>query len=123
MKRIILGFGGCLLVMLVFTACNLQTDQPSTVPATPTVNQNVTGVFAGVKVAGPGQNATVNVQTAGGTQIYLISPNTTLTLGGKACSINELASIQAGNTSYNCTVVYNDQMGVFGVYVTGGTTK
>lgn len=34
-----------------------------------------------------------------------------------------LAAIQAGNASYNCTVVYNDQMGVFGVYVTGGTAK
>ena len=123
MKRLLSGVACIFTVMLVLTACNLQTGQPSTVPANPTTNQNVTGVFAGVKVAGPGQNATVNVQTAGGTQIYLISPNTTLTLGGKACSINELASIQAGNTSYNCTVVYNDQMGVFGVYVTGGTTK
>jgi len=112
-----------LMVMLVFSGCNLQTNQPSTVPATMTANQNVTGVFAGVRVAAVGGNATVNVQTAGGTQAYSISPNASLTIGGKACSINDLAAIQAGNTSYNCTVIYNDQMGVFGVYVTGGTTK
>ncbi len=109
------------MVVPVLAGCNLQTNQPSTVPATQTANQNVTGVFAGVKVTGA--NSTVTVQTAGGTQSYSISPNTTLTLGGKACSINELAGIQAGNTSYNCTVVYNDQLGVFGVYVTGGTVK
>ena len=122
MKRIVLGLTGTLLVILVFTGCNLKTNEPSTVPSTPTANQNVTGVFAGVKMASGG-NGTVSVQTAGGTQSYSISPNTTLTLGGKSCSINDLASIQAGNTSYNCTVVYNDQMGVFGVYVTGGTAK
>jgi hypothetical protein len=63
------------------------------------------------------------VQTAGRTQSYSISPNATLTLGGKACSIDELAAIQANNTSYNCTVIYNDQLGVFGVYVTGGAAK
>ena len=121
MKRSLLGLASVLLVMLVLTGCNLQTSQPSTVPAVPTANQNVTGVFAGVKATGA--NSTVSVQTAGGTQSYAISPNTTLTLGGKSCSINDLAAIQAGNTSYNCTVVYNDQMGVFGVYVTGGTAK
>jgi len=113
----------CILTVILFPAgCNLQTNQASTVPATPTANQNVTGVFAGVKVAGAG-NSTVTVQTAGGPQSYSISSNTTVTLGGKACSINDLAAIQAGNTSYNCTVVYNDQLGVFGVYVTGGTVK
>lgn len=122
MKTILLAAACIFTAMLVSAGCNLETDQPSTVPATPTANQNVTGVFAGVKVASTG-NSTVNVQTAGGTQAYLISPNTTLTLGGKACSIDDLAVIQTGNTSYNCTVVYNDQMGVFGVYVTGVTTK
>ncbi len=119
MKRLRLGLACILTAMLVSTGCNLQTDKPSTVPTTPTANQNVTGVFAGVKLA----NSTISVQTAGGTQSYAISPNTTLTLGGKACTINDLAAIQTGNTTYSCTVVYNDQMGVFGVYVTGGTAK
>ncbi|MDO8578153.1 MAG: hypothetical protein Q7R50_03125 [Dehalococcoidales bacterium] len=123
MKRKFFGIAGILLVMLVFAGCNLQTNQPTTVPKTPTANQNVTGVFAGVKVASAGGNSSINVQTAGGTQSYSISPNTTLTLGGQACTLNDLAAIQAGNTSYNCTVVFNDQMGVFGVYVTGGTAK
>ena len=123
MKRIILCLAGILLIVPVLFGCNLQTNQPSTVPATPTTNQNVTGVFAGVKVAGAGLNATISVQTAGGTQSYPISPNATLTLSGQICTLNDLAAIQAGNTSFNCTVVYNDQLGVFGVYVTGGTAK
>ena len=118
-KKVIFPAAFCLALTVI--GCSVQTDQPGTVPSVQTANQNVTGVFAGVKVAGG--NATVNVNTPGGTQTYTISPNATLTLGGKSCSIDELAAIQSGNTSYNCTVVYNDAMGVFGVYVTGGTAK
>jgi hypothetical protein len=122
MRNKVVFTAGVLFILFVAMGCNLQTNQPSTVPATPTANQNVTGVFAGVKAAGAG-NSTITLQTAGGMQSYSISPNATVSLGGKACSINDLAALQAGNTSYNCTVVYNDQMGVFGVYVTGGTGK
>ena len=113
-----------ILVALSFAAgCSVQTEQPSTVPATPTANQNVTGLFVGATAAVSGGNATVNIQTSGGAQTFLISPNTTLTLGGKACTINDLTALQSGNNSYNCTVIYNNAMGVFGVYVTGGIAK
>mgnify|MGYP001602489745 CR=1 FL=1 len=123
MKRIDMVLAGILLIVPVLTGCNLQTDKPTPVPTTPTQNQNVTGLFGGVKVPAGGGNATVNVQTSNGTQTFVISPNATLTLGGQACTIDDLAAIQVGNTSYNCTVVVNDQMGVFGVYVTGGSVK
>ncbi len=123
MRRILVAATSVLMVILALTGCNLQTNQPTTVPKTPTVNQNVTGLFAGASVATAGGDATIKVQTPNGTQTFSVSPNATLTLAGQACSINDLASIQAGNTSYNCTVLFNEQMGVFGVYVTGGTAK
>ncbi len=122
MKRIFFFSAGLLLILAVAGACSVQTNQPSTVPTTPTQNQNVTGVFAGVNVV-PGGNSTIKVITVNGTQTLPIAPNATFSLAGQACSINDLAAIQAGNTSLNCTVAYNPQLGVFGVYVTGGGTK
>lgn len=108
-----------LTVMPAAAGCNVQTDQPTTVPKLPTPNQNVTGLLTGVQAL-PGGNSTVTIQTLDGPKTFPIAANTSLNLSGQACSINDLAAIQAGNTSLNCTVLYNDQLGVFGVYVTGG---
>lgn len=116
MKKI---FKTIILLVITFSAgCNVQTDQPTTVPKLPTANQNVTGLLTGVN-AEPGGNSTIQIQTANGTQIFTIAANTTFNLSGQACSIDDLAAIQAGNMSLNCTVLYNDELGVFGVYVTG----
>jgi ABC-type Fe3+-hydroxamate transport system substrate-binding protein len=107
-----------LLAVVVMAGCSVQTNQPSTVPALPTTNQNVTGLFAGINAV-PGGNSTIKLVTSNGTQTLPLAPNATFSLSGQACSLNDLAAIQAGNTTYNCSVLYNSQIGVFGVYVTG----
>ncbi len=120
MKKIILA--AFILFGITAAGCNVQTNQPSTVPSLPTQNQNVTGLLTGVKAV-PGGNSTITIQTANGTRTFSVAANTTLNLSGQACSITDLAAIQAGNTSLNCTVLYNEQLGVFGVYVTGNSSK
>jgi ABC-type enterochelin transport system substrate-binding protein len=89
------------------------TAQPAASPMAPmsTGMQNVSGILKTVtKNAGAGGSLTV--QTAQGNTNLAITPNTTITLEGKVCTVDQLAALQIANVSYNCTsVVYMDENG------------
>ncbi len=70
-----------------------------------TATQRIDGVVTGLTVPlnSPGS---LTMQTAQGPQTVQLADNTTYSLDGKACSIDDLGKlITSGNTTYNCTVV------------------
>lgn len=113
MKRVVLVVTGVLLVMVVlFVGCT-----PKTAPA-PVATQTVTGVLGTINTpAEPGPDI-VTIQTPEGLKTFPINAYTTYSLGGNACTLDQLEAVTTGNVSYNCTLVMDDEMGLTAIYVT-----
>lgn len=99
--RGLVGVMGVLLVIVILSA-GCAAKEPLVVAAA----QNVTGELKYLSVPLEGGDVTMTVQTAQGPQIIQLAANTTYELEGKACTIDDIGkALEAGNTTYNCTVI------------------
>jgi hypothetical protein len=91
---------GVLMSMVILSVGCTPKAQPAAAP------QNVTGELKYLSVPLEGGNATLTVQTPQGPQTVQLAANTTYSLQGKACSIDDIGqALTAGDTTYNCTVI------------------
>lgn len=116
MKRVVFVVTGVLLAMvIVLVGCSPKaTPAPAPAPKAPT--QNVTGILKDI-IPVPGQE-TVTIQTPQGPRTFRINSYTTFSLGGEACTLDELDKAAASNVSYNCTLTQDDERGLTAIYVT-----
>lgn len=116
MKSLVFVVIGVLLAMVVLSV-GCATKTPPTVPTAPT--QNVTGILKDVNVpAEPGKDV-ITIETPQGLQTFPVTSNTTYTLEGKICKLEDInKAVEAANVSYNCTLVYDEELGAIGAYVT-----
>ncbi len=110
MKKAILVVTVLLLVLAtVVVGCATKPSPAPTQP--PSVTE---GTLGGVDT----QKPAVTVETPKGRQTFPIGPNTGLTLNGQACSLDDLAALQASGEPYNCIVVYDEEGNTIAVNVT-----
>ena len=103
MKKFALGLGLILLAVTLFTvgcAKPAATPPPAAVQPKVTVTQ---GPLADVNVP----KSTVTVETPQGPKAFPITPQTTITFQGKACTLDQLAELEASGDNFDCTVVYD----------------
>jgi hypothetical protein len=118
MKRFFMVSTGVLLAMTMLSAGCAKATPAATPAATPPVTGALTGVNTPAQ-AGPD---VVTVQTPQGPTSVQVTPQTGLSFNGQFCTIDQLDALMTSNSSYNCTIVYDDQMGALAVYVTGTGT-
>ena len=115
MRRFVFLITGILLATVILSVGCGTKATPA--PAAPT--QNVTGVLKDVNTPAEAGKDVVTVETPQGLQTFPVTANTTYTLEGKTCTLEELNKVvEAANVSYNCTLVYDEELGAIGVYVT-----
>ena len=115
MKSLVFVVIGVLLAMVVLPVGCAKT--PPVAPKAPT--QNVTGTLKDVNTPADAGKDVVTVETPQGLQTFPVTSNTTYTLEGKICKLEDINKVvEAANVSYNCTIVYDDELGAIGVYVT-----
>ena len=100
-------------VMVMSGGCAAKTKPVAVAP------QNVTGDLKSVSVSTAGGEKTLTVQTPQGVQSVRVAENTTYSINGKACGIDEIGQALAeGNTTYNCTVILDPcEPGIVSKYV------
>lgn len=111
------------LVLLMLTAAlaGCAKEEPA-VTVTPAPTTNITGALEGENPpagAEAGVEAILTVVNPIGYQIFPVNPVPELTFGGKACTLEDLENYQASGLPYNCAIVYDNEMGALGVYVSG----
>lgn len=100
MKRLFVVTGVLLAMVILCAGC--AAKEPSVVAAA----QNVTGELKYLSVPLEGGNVTLTVETPQGVQTIPVADNTTFTIDGKACTIEDIGkALVTGNTTYNCTIV------------------
>lgn len=111
MKKFAWVMGIFLLALAVLVASCAKapatTTPPAAAPATEQPKVAATeGHLGDVNV----EKSTVTLHTDQGTQTFPITPNTTLTLDGQACTLDQLDALQASSgENFNCVVIYDDQ--------------
>ena len=116
MKSLVFVVIGVLLAMVVLSV-GCATKTPPAVPKAPT--QNVTGTLKDANTPAEAGQDVVTVETPQGLQTFPVTSNTTYTLEGKICTLEDInKAVEAANVSYNCTLVYDEELGAIGVYVT-----
>ena len=115
MKRLVFVVTGVLLATAILSVgCGAKTTPA---PAAPT--QNVTGTLKDANTPAEAGQDVVTVETPQGLQTFPVTSNTTYTLEGKICTLEDInKAVEAANVSYNCTLVYDEELGAIGVYVT-----
>ena len=106
MNRLIFGLmGGFLVLTALFVGCAKTTPAP----AAPT--QNVTGVLKEINTPDdPGKDVVV-VQTPEGEKTFPLTANTTYSLEGKTCLLNDVGKVlETANATYQCNLYYDDQL-------------
>ncbi len=121
MKKVVYVLLGLTLsiVLVAGTAC---TSGGTPSGGNTGTTQNITGTVTGNPVTAPttaGGNETITITTPSGPQIFPVSPNASTTFAGQACTIDQLNQYVADNTTYNCSIVYTDQLGVIAINVAG----
>ncbi len=117
MKKVVFAV---IAVALVFALSSLGcATKVKTTPST----QNVTGVLQNVSANTQAGQPSITIQNPQGQTTLPVASNTSITINGVACTVDQLAALQlAGNVSYNCTTVYyiddNGQTVTVGVNVT-----
>lgn len=115
MKSPIFVVTGVLLAMVILSV----SCAPKATPAPKAPTQNVTGTLMDVNTPPEAGKDVVTVQTPQGLQTFPVTSNTTYTLEGKICTLEDINKVvEAANASYNCTLVYDEELGAIGVYVT-----
>ncbi len=116
MKRFVFVVIGILLAMMILSV-GCATKTPPAVPKAPI--QNVTGTLKDANTPVEAGQDVVTVETPQGLRTFPLTSNTTYTLEGKICSLEDInKAVEAANVSYNCTLVYDEELGAIGVYVT-----
>ena len=106
MKRTIFVVTVVLLALVVLSVgCTKAAPAPAA-PADKTITGNLTDINT---PAEPGPD-TITIQTPQGTQVIPITSETTFSLAGQACNIDEVAKVEAETgIPYNCTVVLDGE--------------
>ena len=95
-----------LAVTLIATGCAKPAAPPAPAPAAEQPKVSVTeGTLGGVDT----QKSTVTVETPQGPRAFPIGPQTALTFEGKACTLDQLAELEASGENFDCTVVYDEE--------------
>lgn len=107
MKRIVFVVTvGLLAMVILFVGCATKTSQHQH-QKMPT--QNVTGELKYLSVPLEGGNATVTVETPQGRQTFQLTANTTYSINGQPCKLEDIGRALAdGNTTYTCALVYEE---------------
>lgn len=120
MKKLAFVVMGVLLTVVMILSVGCATKAPPAPAAPPT--QEVTGTLKDVNTPAEAGKDVVTIQTPQGEKTLPITANTTFSLEGKACTLDQIAALDLAKVSYNCTTVYGiDQNGyeiVLGVDVT-----
>ncbi len=118
MKKVVYVLLGLLLasVTVVGAGCTTKTTPPAQ-------NQTITGTVTGNPITTTGGNTTITITTPSGPQVFPVSPTPSTTFAGQACTIDQLNQLVADNQSYNCTIVYSDQLGVVAINVVGSSSN
>lgn len=117
MKRLIFVVTVVLLAMAILSVgCTKATPAPAAKPP-------ATGALTDVNTPAEGGQDTVTIQTPQGPTAVHVTDQTGIAFNGQVCTLDDLeaklAAAAAANTSYNCTIVYDDMLGALAVYVTG----
>ena len=103
MKRLFVVTGVLLAMVILYAGCALA--------AHPTASaQTITGgleyLTVPLEYGNANVTATVTVQTPQGLQTIQLASNTTYSLDGQVCKLDEIGKVLAeGGTTYNCSVV------------------
>lgn len=101
---LILGLTLLALTVLLVGCAKAPTATTPTTPAAPPQVTTSQGTLGEVNVP----KSTVTVETPQGPKPVAITPNTFLTFEGKACTLDELAQLEASGENFDCTVVYDE---------------
>lgn len=114
MKKVVYVLLGLILVitMVAGTGCGSKTVKPAAKPP-------ATGTLTDVNTPGEAGQDTVTINTPQGNVAVQVTPQTGLAFNGQFCTIDDLEKKISANSSYNCTIVYDDMLGALAVYVTG----
>ena len=107
MKRLIFVVTVGLLAMAILsTGCATKAT-----PAPAATTQNITGVLKDLNTpAEPGKDV-VTIQTPQGLQTFPLTANTTYSLEGKTCLLNDVGKVlETGNATYQCNLYYDAQL-------------
>ncbi len=114
MKKFAWVMGIFLLALAVLAASCAQAPATTPPAATP---PKVTATEGALTAVNP-EKSTVTVETPQGPQSFPITPNTALSLDGKACTLDQLSAAQASSgENFNCIVTYDAQGDVSSVSV------
>ncbi len=104
MKKVAFSVSVVLMAIMILAAGCAAKAPPATASTT-----NVTGELTYLSVPLEGGNVTLTINTPQGVQTIAVADNTTYTLNGKACTLDELGKVlEQGNTTYNCTAVVDN---------------
>jgi len=106
MKKFLMVLGLSLLTLtVVATGCTqtAPTPAPTTPPAAPAPVQITEGPLTAVSP----EKDTVTVTTPTGPQTFEVTPQTSITFQGQACTLDQLAELESSGEDFDCTVVYD----------------
>jgi hypothetical protein len=101
---------GFLLVMAIVAGCGTVAIAPAQTPAqAPSQNttQTITGTVQSVTATDNQGTVVVSIKTNTGTQNISVTKNTTVSVEGQACTIDDINLFNIQGQSYNCTTVFN----------------
>lgn len=105
MKKLVWALWLTLLALtLVIAGC---AKAPATTPPATTPPAKLK-IEQGPLTAVSPQKSTVTIETPRGSQTVKVGPKTVLTLEGQACTLEQLAELEASGGDFDCTVVYDE---------------
>lgn len=104
----------CLFIIMIVLAAACAPQKTGQTAA-----QTITGEIVGISVPLSNAPTELTVKTPQGQQTIQLAANTSLSLDGQACPIEDLGqTLQSGKTTYNCTVVIDPcQPGIVAQYI------
>ncbi len=93
------------VLVVVGCAAPAATPPATTKPAEQPKVTSVQGTIEDVNIS----KSTVVVETPAGPKPFTVTPSTSLTLNGQACTLAQLDELQASGQDFDCTVVYDEE--------------
>lgn len=112
------------LLITVLLAAAILSTACAGLTSSPAAAESISGEIRGMSVP-LDSKPILTIKTAQGQQTVQLAANTTYTLDGEACAIEDLGQIlESGNTTYNCTVVIDPcEPGIIAQYMALYTIK
>ena len=106
MKRLAFVVMGVLITMAALMALSAGCTSKAAKPT-----QNATGILKEVNTpAEPGKDV-VTIQTPQGLQTFTLTADTTYSLKGQACALEDVGKVLGtANATYQCNLYYDDQL-------------